>query len=58
MKSNPLQLAVLGLMVLIFGIIDMIMVNLTVGIVLTVAGVVVASVGWNQHRKNKRSSHR
>ncbi|THF79870.1 DUF3185 family protein [Cohnella fermenti] len=55
MKSNPLQLAVLGLMVLIFGIVDLIFLNKTVGVVLTVAGAVLAYSGWNRHQKSKKN---
>ncbi|RUS48726.1 DUF3185 family protein [Cohnella sp. AR92] len=58
MKSNPLQVAVLGLMVLIFGIIDILMVNPTVGIVLTVAGAVMTFLGWNRHQKSKKAAKR
>lgn len=53
-KSSPLQMAVFGLLILVFGIIDILLLSPIIGSVLAVIGAVMAVSGWNRHKKTKR----
>lgn len=53
MKQNPYALALIGLMVVVFGIVDILFVNAAVGTVLLVIGGVVGYVGLNQAKQVK-----
>ncbi len=51
MKQNPYALAIIGLMVAIFGIVDIAFVNVYVGILLLVAGAFVGYAGLNRAKQ-------
>lgn len=54
MKQNPHALSILGLMLVIFGIIDMLMVNLFVGTIVLAAGIITGYVGLNRAKQMKK----
>lgn len=53
-KSQFLPLSILGVMLLLFGVIDIVFVNPAIGIVLAVLGAFLAVFGWNRHKKLKQ----
>lgn len=53
MKQNPYALALIGLMVAIFGIVDILFVNVAIGAVLLVVGGFVGFAGLNQAKQAK-----
>lgn len=55
MKQNPHALSILGLMIVIFGIIDMLMVNVLVGIVVLAIGIITGLVGLNRAKQAKKN---
>jgi hypothetical protein len=55
MKQNPHALSILGLMLVIFGIIDTLMVNVPMGIAILVIGIVTGYVGLNRAKQAKKN---
>ncbi len=55
MKQNPHALSILGLMIVIFGIIDILTVNVLVGVVVLVLGVVIGYTGLNRAKQSKKN---
>lgn len=55
MKQNPLLYSVLGLMVLIFGIVDYRFLNKTLGVVLILIGLGLGIYGLVHYRRIKKT---
>lgn len=56
-KQNPYALAIIGLMLIIFGVIDTILLaNKIIGIVITIAGIAVGYIGLEQAKKMKAAA--
>ncbi len=55
MKQNPHALSIFGLMLVIFGIIDMLTVNVLVGVVVLALGIVIGYTGLNRAKQAKKS---
>ena len=55
MKQNPHALSIIGLMLVIFGIIDILMVNVLVGSAVLVIGIITGYVGLNRAKQAKKN---
>jgi len=53
-QQNPLLFSVFGLFLIIFGIVDFLFLNKTVGITLLIGGIVLAAFGIVRYRKIKQ----
>ncbi|GBF76189.1 hypothetical protein PA598K_04639 [Paenibacillus sp. 598K] len=53
MKQNPLLYSVLGLMALVFGVVDYLLVNKTLGVVLSLGGLALILYGIARYRQVK-----
>lgn len=53
-QTNPLVIAMFGLMLLVFGIVDYLNVNKLLGIVLIVIGIYLGVIGMNRYQILKR----
>jgi uncharacterized membrane protein len=53
-QTNPLVIAVFGLMLLVFGIVDYLNVNQLLGIVLSLVGIYLGVTGINRYKVLKR----
>ncbi|MDI4646817.1 hypothetical protein [Cohnella hashimotonis] len=54
MQTHPLQFVIFGVLIVIFGVADLIFLNPYVGIVLVAAGVALAVFGWQRVRAAKK----
>ncbi|MBN2980207.1 MULTISPECIES: hypothetical protein [Cohnella] len=52
--QNPLLLSVLGVMLIVFGVVDMLILDLWVGIALTALGLALGAIGLNNYNKIKK----
>lgn len=53
-QTNPLVIAMFGLMLLVFGIVDYLNVNKLLGVVLIVIGIYLGVIGMNRYQILKR----
>lgn len=54
MQTHPLQFVIFGVLIVIFGVADLLFLNPYVGAVLVVAGIALAVFGWRRVRASKK----
>lgn len=52
-NTHPLQFVIFGVLIVIFGVADLVLLNPYVGAVLLVAGLALAAFGWRRQRAAK-----
>ncbi|CAI6014551.1 hypothetical protein [Cohnella sp. JJ-181] len=54
MQTHPLQFVIFGLLIVIFGVADLLFLNPYVGAILVAVGIALAAFGWKRVRAAKR----
>ncbi|MDG0811960.1 hypothetical protein [Cohnella rhizosphaerae] len=54
MQTHPLQFVIFGILIVVFGVADLIFLNPYVGAVLVIAGIALAVYGWRRVRASKK----
>ncbi|MFC3802174.1 hypothetical protein [Cohnella sp. GCM10012308] len=54
MQTHPLQFVIFGVLIVIFGVADLIFLNPYVGTVLVIAGIALAVFGWRRVQASKK----
>ncbi|MFD2333651.1 hypothetical protein ACFSR7_30705 [Cohnella sp. GCM10020058] len=54
MQTHPLQFVIFGVLIVIFGVADLIFLNPYVGAVLVIAGIALAVLGWRRVQATRK----
>lgn len=55
MQTHPLQFVIFGILIVIFGVADLLFLNPYVGAILVIAGIALAVFGWRRLRMSKKN---